>query len=173
MNHLPMARSFYCSDQWRLGMLSGEDGQRIMAPFSIDLFKGMLAFFLLDMGLMAAKNFSGIKGKPLIVLLYALVAPLVHAGIALAPLHTIEIAIGGYDPINGACRKCFVYCSAGGIAPCSARSQSSALYGNVLGHHLPLQHHYWHTAVFICSSTVAITLYSCFAIATWYSVLIH
>jgi hypothetical protein len=77
-----------------VGMLSGEDGQRIMAPFSIDLFKGMLAFFLLDMGLMAAKNFSGIKGKPLIVVIYALLAPLVHAGIALLLCTLLQLPLG-------------------------------------------------------------------------------
>jgi hypothetical protein len=54
-----------------------------MAPFSIDLFKGMLAFFLLDMGLQAAKSFDGLKGKPPITLLYAIGAPLVHATLAL------------------------------------------------------------------------------------------
>jgi len=67
-----------------VGLISGDDGQKIMAPFSIDLFKGMLSFFLLDMGLMAAKNFSGLKGKPPITVLYALGGPLVHALIALA-----------------------------------------------------------------------------------------
>jgi hypothetical protein len=66
-----------------VGLIIGEAGEKLMAPFSIDLFKGMLAFFLLDMGLMAAKNFSGLKGKPLITPIYAVVAPLVHAAIAL------------------------------------------------------------------------------------------
>ena len=28
-----------------VGLVSGDDGQKLMAPFSIDLFKGMLAFF--------------------------------------------------------------------------------------------------------------------------------
>jgi hypothetical protein len=66
-----------------VGLMSGDNGQKIMAPFSIDLFKGMLAFFLLDMGLMAAKNFKGLKGKPPITLFYAIGAPLIHASIAL------------------------------------------------------------------------------------------
>jgi hypothetical protein len=67
-----------------VGLIIGEAGEKLMAPFSIDLFKGMLAFFLLDMGLMAAKNFSGLKGKPLITPIYAVGAPLIHAAIALA-----------------------------------------------------------------------------------------
>ena len=39
-----------------VGIVTGEAGKAVMAPFSVDLFKGMLAFFLLDMGLMAARN---------------------------------------------------------------------------------------------------------------------
>ena len=77
-----------------VGLVSGDSGQRIMAPFSIDLFKGMLAFFLLDMGLMAAKNFEGLKGKPPITLLYAIGAPLVHASIALALCKLLGLPLG-------------------------------------------------------------------------------
>ena len=77
-----------------VGLVSGDSGQKIMAPFSIDLFKGMLAFFLLDMGLMAAKNFEGLKGKPPITLLYAIGAPLVHASIALALCKLLGLPLG-------------------------------------------------------------------------------
>jgi len=77
-----------------VGLVSGDSGQKIMAPFSIDLFKGMLAFFLLDMGLMAAKNFEGLKGKPPITLLYAIGAPLVHASIALGFCKLLGLPLG-------------------------------------------------------------------------------
>ena len=77
-----------------VGLVSGDDGQKIMAPFSIDLFKGMLAFFLLDMGLMAAKNFGGLKGKPPITLIYALCAPLIHAAVALGLATLIGLPLG-------------------------------------------------------------------------------
>ena len=66
-----------------VGLISGDAGQKLMAPFSIDLFKGMLAFFLLDMGLMAARNLKGLRGKPPICLLYAIGSPLSHALLAL------------------------------------------------------------------------------------------
>jgi hypothetical protein len=77
-----------------VGLVSGESGQKIMAPFSIDLFKGMLAFFLLDMGLMAAKNFEGLKGKPPITFFYAIGAPLVHASIALGLCKLLGLPMG-------------------------------------------------------------------------------
>ena len=67
-----------------VGLLTGESGRAAMQPFSGDLFKGMLAFFLLDMGLSAARNLPGLRGQPPLLLLYGLLAPLVHAALALA-----------------------------------------------------------------------------------------
>jgi hypothetical protein len=66
-----------------VGLLSGEAGKTAMQPFSGDLFKGMLAFFLLDMGLMTARNANQLKGMSVGLVLYAVVAPLLHAGLAL------------------------------------------------------------------------------------------
>lgn len=77
-----------------VGLVSGDAGQKLMAPFSIDLFRGMLAFFLLDMGLMAAKNFAGLKGKPPITLCYAILAPLLHASIALGLCKLLGLPLG-------------------------------------------------------------------------------
>jgi hypothetical protein len=77
-----------------VGLVSGDAGQKLMAPFSIDLFKGMLAFFLLDMGLMAARNIKGLRGKPPITLLYAIASPLSHALIALVLCKLISLPLG-------------------------------------------------------------------------------
>lgn len=54
-----------------------------MKPFSVDLFKGMLAFFLLDMGLLAARHMGQLKGQSPWLAVYAVLGPLVHAGLAL------------------------------------------------------------------------------------------
>jgi hypothetical protein len=67
-----------------IGWLSGESGKFVMEPFSGDLFKGMLAFFLLDMGLMVARNFHDARKASAVLLGYGLLAPWVHAGLALA-----------------------------------------------------------------------------------------
>ena len=77
-----------------VGLVSGDAGQKLMAPFSIDLFKGMLAFFLLDMGLMAARNLKGLRGKPPITLLYAIGSPLSHALLALVFCKFIGLPLG-------------------------------------------------------------------------------
>jgi hypothetical protein len=65
------------------GYMSGEAGKVMMQTFSTDLFKGMLAFFLLDMGLMVARSMRDVQGKSPILIAYAALAPVVHAGIAL------------------------------------------------------------------------------------------
>ena len=66
-----------------VGVFTGSAGEAVMKPFSVDLFKGMLAFFLLDMGLLAARNMGELKGKSPWLLAYAILAPLCHAAIAL------------------------------------------------------------------------------------------
>ena len=66
-----------------IGYMSGEAGKVMMQTFSTDLFKGMLAFFLLDMGLMVARSMRDVQGKSPILIAYAALAPVVHAGIAL------------------------------------------------------------------------------------------
>lgn len=66
-----------------VGILTGDAGKAAMQPFSGDLFKGMLAFFLLDMGLLAARNLPGLRGQSPWLIAYGLLAPLVHASLAL------------------------------------------------------------------------------------------
>lgn len=77
-----------------IGMLSGEAGRTAMQPFSGDLFKGMLAFFLLDMGLLTARNLGQLSGRSPWLLAYALLAPLVHAGLALGLARLLGVAQG-------------------------------------------------------------------------------
>lgn len=66
-----------------IGIVSGSAGEAAMKPFTGDLFKGMLAFFLLDMGLLAARNIGQLRGQSPWLLAYALGAPWLHAALAL------------------------------------------------------------------------------------------
>lgn len=77
-----------------IGWLTGAAGEAVMAPFSVDLFKGMLAFFLLDMGLMAARNMGELKSTSPWLLAYAVVAPLVHATMALGLAVLFGVQLG-------------------------------------------------------------------------------
>lgn len=77
-----------------IGMITGDAGKTAMQPFSGDLFKGMLAFFLLDMGLMAARNLPQIKGKSSVLIAYAVMGPIVHASLALGLAFLLELPAG-------------------------------------------------------------------------------
>ena len=80
-----------------VGILSGDAGKAAMQPFSGDLFKGMLAFFLLDMGLLAARSLPSLRGTPALLLVYGVFAPPVHAAFAL-----LLALVFGISPGNGA-----------------------------------------------------------------------
>jgi hypothetical protein len=77
-----------------IGIVSGDVAHEAMAPFSIDLFKGILAFFLLDMGLQAARSFFQLHSVPKITIFYALAAPFVHAIFALILCKLVGLQIG-------------------------------------------------------------------------------
>jgi len=77
-----------------IGLLSGDVAHKVLAPFSIDLFKGLLSFFLLDMGLHAARNISELRNKPIITYAYAIGAPIIHALIALLLAKLLGLELG-------------------------------------------------------------------------------
>jgi len=77
-----------------IGMITGDAGKAAMQPFSVDLFKGMLAFFLLDMGLMAARNLPQVKGKSPVLVAYAIVGPMTHACLALGLAFLLNLPAG-------------------------------------------------------------------------------
>jgi hypothetical protein len=77
-----------------IGLMTGDAGKSAMQPFSVDLFKGMLSFFLLDMGLMAARNLGSIKKQPKVLIAYAIVGPIVHASLALTLAYLLQLSVG-------------------------------------------------------------------------------
>lgn len=77
-----------------VGLLTGESGKEAMQPFSGDLFKGMLSFFLLDMGLMTARNLPQLRGQSPWLIAYAALGPIVHAGLALALSALLNLPAG-------------------------------------------------------------------------------
>ncbi|GAN34005.1 MAG: sodium-dependent bicarbonate transport family permease [Candidatus Brocadia sp. AMX2] len=71
-----------------IGLASGEEGWDTLKPFTKDIFKGMLSFFLLDMGLLAAKRIGDLKSAGFFLPPFAIVIPVFNAciGIVLAKL---------------------------------------------------------------------------------------
>ncbi|MFO1306736.1 MAG: sodium-dependent bicarbonate transport family permease [Burkholderiales bacterium] len=77
-----------------VGILSGEAGKAAMQPFTGELFKGMLAFFLLDMGLLTARSLPGLRERSTWLVGFGVVAPLLHAAAALALARLVGLGTG-------------------------------------------------------------------------------
>jgi hypothetical protein len=77
-----------------VGLLTGDAGKAAMQPFSGDLFKGMLSFFLLDMGLMAARNLPKSHSHSPVLMAYAVLGPVTHASLALALAVLLSLPVG-------------------------------------------------------------------------------
>lgn len=77
-----------------IGVLTGEKGWTSMEPLFGTLFKGMLAFFLLDMGLVAARKIHELKKVGFFLIAFALIMPMVNASVAVAIAYLFEIEKG-------------------------------------------------------------------------------
>jgi hypothetical protein len=77
-----------------IGLLTGEKGWNSMEPLFGTLFKGFLAFFLLDMGLVAARKIHELKKVGFFLIAFALIMPMINASIATGIAYFFEIAKG-------------------------------------------------------------------------------
>jgi hypothetical protein len=77
-----------------IGLLTGENGGKALAPFTSDIFRGMLCLFLLDMGLVSARRLGGIRQLGVFPIAFATLVPLVNAGAAIAIAHLLGLGRG-------------------------------------------------------------------------------
>lgn len=77
-----------------IGYIAGPVGYTLMSPFTATLFTGLLAFFLLDMGIQVAKNLPSLRGKNPALLAYAIIAPIIHALVALSLCVIFGVSLG-------------------------------------------------------------------------------
>lgn len=75
-----------------IGMVTSAKQAEGIKPFTTDIFKGFLAIFLLEMGMVAARRFSAFKRYGLFVTLFALLIPPVNG--LLAILLTKPLGLG-------------------------------------------------------------------------------
>jgi hypothetical protein len=79
-----------------IGWISGEQGLKPVAPFLVDLFRGVLCLFLLDMGLIAGRGLrQGFKSLSLPVLAFAIYMPLISATLAFVLSMFMGLSLGG------------------------------------------------------------------------------
>jgi uncharacterized protein len=66
-----------------IGALTGERGWNLLKPFSQDMFYGVLSFFLLDMGLVAARRIKDLQKTGVFLISFAILIPIFNAAIGL------------------------------------------------------------------------------------------
>ena len=77
-----------------IGMSIGPDEFRDVAPFVSSPFKGVLCFFLLEMGLLAARRIEELRDAGLGPLCFAIAAPPVHAAVAIGLAWAVGLDAG-------------------------------------------------------------------------------
>ncbi|MFN7572832.1 MAG: sodium-dependent bicarbonate transport family permease [Betaproteobacteria bacterium] len=78
-----------------IGAIAGPDGIAPIKPLFLDLFKGLLALFLLEMGLVAGGRLGDLKRAGLFLIVFGLAVPPV-LGLAGALVgHAIGLSVGG------------------------------------------------------------------------------
>jgi hypothetical protein len=77
-----------------IGFITGDAGKKVMDPFTGNILKGMLAFFLLDMGLLVASRMRELRLNAKTIAGYALLAPPINAGLALGLAQLLGLSAG-------------------------------------------------------------------------------
>ena len=78
-----------------IGWVAGPEGISSLEPFFFDLFKGVLALFLLEMGLIAAGQARAIRDNGLFLALFGLIVPVPMATIGALVGWGIGLSVGG------------------------------------------------------------------------------
>jgi len=114
-----------------IGLISGDAGAGALEPFTGEIFKGMLSFFLLDMGLLAAKRINGLKKAGVTLIVFSLVLPILHGILAVflaavfsitpgdALLYAVLFASGSYIAVPAAFRLAVPEANPGLFVPMS------------------------------------------------------
>ncbi len=77
-----------------IGWITGDDGKKALDPFLGQLQKGVLAFFLLDMGLLVASRARSLAGNGVFLTAFGVLLPIVNAALAAMLAALLGLALG-------------------------------------------------------------------------------
>ena len=77
-----------------IGLITSDTGYRVFKPLCTDLFSGVLVFFLLDLGLVAARRLKSVRQAGVFGLLFATVIPVFNSAIAIAAAYALKLEEG-------------------------------------------------------------------------------
>lgn len=78
-----------------IGWIAGPGRIAPLDSLFFDLFKGLLAFFLLEMGLVVARRFGDLRRAGAFLVVFAIVMPLAAAGLGLLTGLLLDLSVGG------------------------------------------------------------------------------
>ncbi len=78
-----------------IGWAAGPDGLASIKPLFFDLFPGILALFLLEMGLITASQFGSLRRHAVVLILFGIGMPLFSAVVGTALGWTLGLSVGG------------------------------------------------------------------------------
>ncbi len=78
-----------------IGLVSGTEGLERVAPFFVDPFQGVLAFFLIEMGVLAGQRLSDLKRVGIALIGFAIVIPVIHGFLGAIAGHLSGMSVGG------------------------------------------------------------------------------
>jgi uncharacterized protein len=77
-----------------IGVLSGDEGWKKLEPFTQGIFYGALTFFLLDMGIVAAKKIQDLKKTGSFLIAFSVFIPIINALIGIVIAKTLGFTVG-------------------------------------------------------------------------------
>ncbi|HCA95515.1 MAG TPA: sodium-dependent bicarbonate transport family permease [Cyanobacteria bacterium UBA9226] len=77
-----------------VGILTGESGWEKLKPFTQDIFYGILTFFLLDMGLIAAKRIRELRKSGSFLIGFSILIPIVNAIVGIIIASVLKFSTG-------------------------------------------------------------------------------
>lgn len=78
-----------------IGWIAGPDGITSIRPLFFDIFHGVLALFLLEMGLITAKQFSSLRSSGLFLLAFGVAMPLFSSVVGAVLGWSLGLSVGG------------------------------------------------------------------------------
>jgi hypothetical protein len=78
-----------------IGWIAGEESIKSISGMFFDPFKGVLALFLLEMGLIAASQVSALKRYGFFLLGFGIIFPIISSVVGIAAALFLELSIGG------------------------------------------------------------------------------
>jgi len=77
-----------------IGYICGSSGEADLKPFVKDIFKGVLCFYMLDMGLLAGQKIKSLKNNFFFLASFALAYPVISAALAILLAKFLGMSVG-------------------------------------------------------------------------------